>query len=61
VIEPCVPPLSAVVVNVAVVTPAVVESVPVPNVVAPSLNVAVPVGDPEPGEITLIVAVNVTD
>ncbi len=36
-------------------------SVPVPRVVAPSLNVTVPVGVPTPGATTLTVAVNVTD
>ena len=35
--------------------------VPVPSVAAPSLNVTVPVGDPAAGEVTAIVAVNVTD
>ena len=35
-------------------------SVPVPSVVAPSLNVTVPVGVPEPGEFAITVAVNVT-
>ena len=37
------------------------ESVPVPRMVAPSLNVTVPVGVPEPGLLALTVAVNVTD
>ena len=36
-------------------------SVPVPIVVAPSLNVTVPVAVPEPGETAATVAVNVTD
>jgi len=36
-------------------------SVPVPNVVAPSLNVTVPNGVPEPGDTAATVAVNVTD
>ena len=45
----------------AVVTPAVVESVPLPIVFAPSLNVTVPVGFPLPGATTATVAVNVTD
>jgi hypothetical protein len=58
---PCVPPASDEVENVAVVTPAVVESVPVPNVVVLSLKVTVPVGVPDPGEVTITVAVNVTD
>lgn len=35
--------------------------VPVPSVVAPSLNVTVPVGVPLPGATTAMVAVNVTD
>jgi len=34
---------------------------PVPKVVAPSLKVTVPVGEPAPGEFTDTVAVNVTD
>lgn len=34
---------------------------PVPKVVAPSLNVTVPVGVPLPGDVTEIVAVKVTD
>lgn len=36
-------------------------SVPVPKVVAPSLNVTVPVGVPLPGELAETVAVKVTD
>lgn len=36
-------------------------SVPVPSVVAPSLNVTLPVGVPEPGAETVTVAVKVTD
>lgn len=32
-----------------------------PNVVAPSLNVTVPAGVPEPGDTTATEAVNVTD
>src|SRR2546426_9171331 len=36
-------------------------SVPVPSVVALSLNVTVPVGVPAPGDTALTVAVNVTD
>ena len=36
-------------------------SVPVPNVVAPSLKVTVPVGVPEAGAGTATVAVKVTD
>jgi len=50
--------------NVAVATPAVVDTVPVPNVVAPSLKVTVPVGLAAavlPGLFTVMVAVNVTD
>ena len=34
---------------------------PVPSVVAPSLNVTVPLGVPEPGAVAATVAVNVTD
>jgi len=50
------------VLNVAVVTPAVVESVPAPSVFEPSLKVTVPVGVPVlPAEESLTVAVNVTD
>src|SRR5881628_35048 len=37
-----------------------VVSVPVPSVVAPSLNVTVPVGVPAPGAAAATVAVNVT-
>ena len=37
------------------------DSVPVPSVVAPSLNVTVPVGVPEAGVVTDTVAVKVTD
>ena len=48
-------------VNVAVVTPPVVESEPVPSVVALSLKVTVPVGVPLPGATAATVAVNVTD
>src|SRR5713101_5934473 len=36
-------------------------SVPVPSVVAPSKKVTVPLGLPDPGDTTLIVAVKVTD
>src|SRR5207248_1107361 len=53
--------MSVDVLNVAVVTPPVVESEGVPSVVDPSLNVTVPVGLPLPGEVTDTVAVNVTD
>ena len=53
--------LSVLVGKLAVVTPALVDSVPVPSVVAPSLKVTVPVGEPAPGAVTLTVAVNVTD
>jgi hypothetical protein len=49
------------VVNVAVVTPSVVLSVPDPRVVEPSSNVTVPVGVPAPGLETATVAVNVSD
>ncbi len=48
---------SAEVLNVA--TPAL--SVPVPSVIAPSLNVTVPVAVPLPGDTAATVAVNVTD
>ena len=44
------------VLNVAIPEP---FSVPVPRIVDPSSNVTVPVGVPEPGDVT--VAVNVTD
>ncbi len=49
--------------NVAVVTPAVVDTAPVPNVVVPFLKVTVPVGLAAavlPGLFTVMVAVNVT-
>jgi len=36
-------------------------SVPVPNTVAPFLNVTVPVGVPLPGATAVTVAVNITD
>ena len=36
-------------------------SAPVPSVVAPSLNVTVPVGVPAPGAVAVTVAVKVTD
>ena len=36
-------------------------SEPVPRIVAPSLNVTVPVGLPDPGDTAETVAVNVTD
>ena len=49
--------LSAEVLNVA----EPLLKVPVPSVVAPSLNVTVPVGVPLPGATTATVAVNVTD
>ena len=45
----CDPTASAAVVKVAVVTPSVVLSVPVPSVVEPSMNVTVPVGGTRPG------------
>ncbi len=44
--------------NVAVPVP---DNAPVPNEVAPSRNVTVPVGVPAPGAVTVTVAVNVTD
>ena len=44
----------------AVVTPPLVETVPVPIGVTPSENVTVPLGVPEPGALTLTVAVKVT-
>ena len=37
------------------------SSVPVPNVVVPSLNVTVPEGMPEPGDTAATAAVKVTD
>jgi len=37
-----------------------VSSVPVPSVLAPSLNVTVPVGAPAPGGVTETVVTNVT-
>src|SRR2546428_11161553 len=49
---------------VAVVPPPPVDNVPVPSVVEPSLKVTVPVGLAAaalPGELTLTVAVKVTD
>jgi hypothetical protein len=49
---------SAVVLTVATPEP---FSVPVPNVVAPSLNVTVPVGVPAPGATAVTIAVRVTD
>ena len=52
--------LSLEVLNVAVVTPLTVFSVPVPSFVVPSRKVTVPVGVPAPGADTLIVTVNVT-
>jgi hypothetical protein len=51
-----VPTASAEVANVAVPP----DNVPLPMLVAPSLNVTVPVGVPEPGANADIVAVNVT-
>ena len=53
----CGPTASALVISVAV-PPA---SVPVPMVVAPSLNVIVPVAVPDPGATAATVAVNVND
>ena len=40
--------------------PPLLFRVPVPIVVAPSVNVAMPVGVPVPGETAVTVAVNVT-
>lgn len=57
----CVATDSEAVLKVAVVIPPLVETVPVPKVVPPSLNVTVPVGVPAPGDSTVMVAVNVTD
>jgi hypothetical protein len=57
----CVATASDVVVNVAVVTPSVVLSVPVPRVVEPSSNVTVPVGVPALGLEAATVAMNVSD
>jgi hypothetical protein len=54
----CDPTLKEDVANVACPDP---SSVPVPRVVAPSLNVTIPVGVPLPGEFTVTVAVNVTN
>ena len=51
------PTASAEVVKVAVPP----DTLPVPSVVAPSLNVTVPVGVPEAGDVTATVAVKVTD
>ena len=56
----CDPTASPLVVNVAIVTPLVVLSVPVPIVVEPSWNVTLPVGSPAPGLIGATVAVNVS-
>jgi hypothetical protein len=56
----CVPTARLLVVNVAVVTPAVVDTVPVPMLVPPSVNVTVPLGVPAPGAVIATVAVNVT-
>src|SRR2546425_4076704 len=56
--------VSALVLNAAGVTPPPVDNVPVPSVVEPSLKVTVPVGLAAaalPGELTLTVAVKVTD
>jgi len=52
----CEPAVSAVVVNVACALPL---RAPVPSVVAPSMNVTVPLGVPEPLGVT--VAVSITD
>jgi hypothetical protein len=56
----CEPTASPEVEKVAVVTPALVATVPVPIKVAPSEKVTVPLGVPEPGALMLTVAVNVT-
>ena len=56
----CEPTVSPEVEKVEVVTPALVETVPVPIKVAPSKKVTVPLGMPEPGALTLTVAVMVT-
>src|SRR5580704_806204 len=55
----CTPRTSELVVYVAVVIPAVVESVPAPSTVPPSLKVMVPVG--VPGPVVVTVAVKITD
>ena len=49
--------------NVLVVSVATPEAfkVPVPSDVAPSKNSALPAGAPVPGQLTVTVAVNVTD
>ena len=58
----CVPTASADVANVAVAeVPLAAVNVPVPRVVAPSLNVTVPVGVVEPPVVSVTVAVKVTD
>ena len=48
------------VVKVAVGAPPEEDSVPVPSVVEPCMKFTVPLGVPEPGDVTLTVAVNVT-
>src|SRR2546428_6734734 len=56
--------LSVLMPKLAVVTPPLVDSVPIPSVVKPSLKVTVPLGLATaalPGELTLTVAVKVTD
>ena len=60
----CVPAVRVEVLKTAVVTPALVLSVPWPMLVEPSKKVAVPAGLPAavvPGALTLTVAVKVTD
>src|SRR5438876_82957 len=60
----CVPTVRADVLNVAVVTPALVLSVPRPMLVPPSKKVTVPLGLPAavvPGPATFTVAVKITD
>ena len=53
----CVPTFSAAVVKIAI--PPAKDLVP--RVVAPSLNVTLPTGVPDPGDTTLTVAVKVTN
>src|SRR5579884_216254 len=60
----CVPTVNELVVKVAVVTPPLVDSVPVPMVAPPSWKSTVPDGSAAalvPGRVMLTVAVNVTD
>src|SRR5437588_5765103 len=56
--------LNVLMLKVAVVTPPLVDRIPVPSVFKPSAKVTVPVGLATavlPGELTLTVAVKVTD